>query len=80
MSLKIEVDSVDAVLLADGWHEVDARSFDLDSYEFHHQDSTLLGGGSEKNISATGATWREPGGTRIACPIDSVIAVKIVTR
>lgn len=34
MSLAIDVDDVTAVLLADGWHEVANRSFELDAYEY----------------------------------------------
>ncbi|MGD9701985.1 MAG: hypothetical protein AB7Q42_04435 [Acidimicrobiia bacterium] len=34
MSLAIDVDTVSAVLLADGWHDVHDASFSLDSYEF----------------------------------------------
>ena len=34
MSLAIDVDTVVAVLLADGWHEVFDNTFSLDSYEF----------------------------------------------
>lgn len=34
MSLSIDVDTVTAVLLADGWHTVVNGSFDLDAYEY----------------------------------------------
>jgi hypothetical protein len=77
MSLHIEVDKVDAVLLADGWHPVDGRSFNLDSYEFHHEDTDLLRGGAVPGVPSTGATWREPDGTRIACPLTAILAVKL---
>jgi hypothetical protein len=34
MSLAIDVDRINRVLLADGWHAVKGGSFDLDSYEY----------------------------------------------
>jgi hypothetical protein len=34
MSLAIAIDRVADVLLADGWHKVADRSFDLDAYEY----------------------------------------------
>jgi hypothetical protein len=34
VSLAIDVDTVTAVLLLDGWHKVSAKSFFIDSYEF----------------------------------------------
>jgi hypothetical protein len=37
-----DVERVDAVLLADGWHAIHAKSFDLDSYEYMHGDLMLL--------------------------------------
>lgn len=55
MSLHIDVNRIDAVLLADGWRAVHKKSFDLDSYEYHHADLILLAGGREKPlITATG--------------------------
>jgi hypothetical protein len=79
MSLYIEVDSVKAVLLADGWHNVVSKSFDLDAYEFHHEDQILLGGGQESKVGvpATGATWKESDNTQVACPLTAVLAVKL---
>jgi hypothetical protein len=58
VSLAIEVDDITHVLLADGWHLVDAASFGIDSYEFMWGegmgDSPMLGGGQEKHIAAAG--------------------------
>lgn len=34
MSLWIDTNKVVAVLLADGWHEVDGNTFDIDAYEY----------------------------------------------
>lgn len=80
MSLMIDVDRVRAVLLIDGWHEVemvDERStFDLDAYEYHQDKRMLLKGGMEKLIPSTGATWKEPLLGQVYCPLTSVLAVR----
>lgn len=76
MSLNIEVDDVYEVLLADGWHEVADRSFDLDSYEFHWGNIALHGGGSG-GVCATGFTFKEAGvGGWIAGPFTAVLAIR----
>ena len=76
MSLAIDVDNVTAVLLQDGWHQVVENSFDSDAYEFFHEGHSLIGGGRVEGVSATGATWKERDGSRVACPFPSVLAVK----
>ena len=80
MSLAIDVDKVEMVLLADGWHEVAAGSFDLDAYEYMHEGRTLLEGGRVAGVPTTGATWTEPGGAVAACPITAILAVKWHTK
>jgi hypothetical protein len=80
MSLAIDVNKIDMVLLVDGWHEVANASFDLDAYEYAHEDRTLLEGGSTPSLPTTGATWRELDGNIVACPITTVLAVKWNTR
>jgi len=80
MSLAIDINKVDMVLLVDGWHEVANASFDLDAYEYAHEDRTLLEGGSIPGLPTTGATWTEPDGTVIACPVTSILATKSAPR
>jgi hypothetical protein len=80
MSLYIDVDKVTEVLLADGWHTVADESFDLDSYEYHHGELLLHGGGSG-GICATGFTFIEDVGyatppRRIAGPLTAILAVR----
>jgi hypothetical protein len=70
MSLAIDVDTVEMVLLADGWHEVAEASFDIDAYEYRHDRHTLVSGG------AAGARWKEPSGAVVVCPLTAVLAVK----
>jgi len=77
MSLAIDVDKVEAVLLADGWHLVAEKSFDLDAYEFHHEKSFILKGGEVEGVPSTGAAWKEADGSRVYCPITAIQAVRI---
>jgi hypothetical protein len=76
MSLAIDVNKVDRVLLIDGWHEVANASFTLDAYEYAEEDRMLLKGGKVAGVPTTGATWTEPDGTVVACPVTSILATK----
>jgi hypothetical protein len=80
MSLAIDVDRVTHVLLADGWHKVQGRSFDLDAYEYIQKSDEepipLLRGGSVTGIPSTGACWNEAGDVRLSCPLTSILAIK----
>jgi len=76
MSLYIEVDDVQAVLLPDGWHKVKNNSFDLDSYEFHHGDYPRVLGGNIEGVCSTGAMWTEVDGAQVYCPLTAVLAVR----
>ena len=85
MSLAINVDRVEAVLLADGWHEVSLNnesvsSFTLDAYDFispvkGKDPIVLLSGGTVAGVPSTGASWVEKG-VRVSCPVTAVLAVK----
>ena len=81
MSLYINADNVTAVLLPEvGWLPVDKlssgrSSFDLDSYEFHRGNRSLLGGGTEKHVPATGFVFTSEG-KQVYGPLTSVLAVK----
>ena len=80
MTLAIDVDKVEMVLLADGWHEVAGASFALAAYEYRHEGRELLKGGQVTGVPSTGATWMEPGGAIVACPITAILAVKWHTK
>lgn len=81
MSLSIRVDDITAVLLADGWHEVVAGSFDTDAYEYHsgsrssplHEAVVLYLG--EWQGCSTGFTFKDANG-RIEGPMTSIIAIR----
>lgn len=82
MSIGIDVEKVIGVLLRDGWHEVVRGSFGIDAYEFLETDEPcgrprlVLNGESILGQTSTGAAWNEPGGTSIACPFTSILAVR----
>ncbi len=83
MSLAINVESVSAVLLSDGWHTVENHSFALDSYEYVSGDDgdgrpELLheGGGG---VCATGFSFDvspRAGSDRISGPLTAILAVR----
>lgn len=76
MSLYIDVDHVTEVLLADGWHTVTNDSFDIDSYEYHHDENALLLGGNEPLIPARGFVFEESKDVFTSGPLTSVLAVR----
>jgi hypothetical protein len=87
MSLAIDVDRVNSVLLADGWHEVAETSFDLDSYEYlsyeggPHEDPMVLHGGGHSGVCATGFAFKESAtGRFIAGPLTAIHAVMYSSR
>lgn len=90
MSFEIDVEKISEVLLADGWHKISAvgdgrSSFGLDVYKFHEgmaleksesrQNSGQREEGEEQS-SAAGARWTESDGSRVFCPVTSILAVK----
>jgi hypothetical protein len=77
MSLDISIDGVTELLLADGWHSVVDRSFDLDAYEFSVSDRTIHGGG-HSGVCATGfsAIVDEPSRCRLYGPLTAILAVR----
>ena len=76
MSLAIDVNKVDMVLLRDGWHQVSGASFDHDAYEYAEDDRVLLESGTVTGLPTTAATWKEPDGSTVTCPITAILAVK----
>lgn len=90
MSLAIDVDKVKAVLLADGWHEVQNDSFALDSYEYlwsgrhgwtvadayeHDREPMIMHGGGASDVCATGFTFQN-GADRLGGPLTAILAVR----
>ncbi len=61
------------------------QSFTIDAYEYVHRDrpermlnpeDILVGGGMITGVSSTGAAWKESGGSYVACPFKSILAVR----
>lgn len=78
MSLRISVEKVYAVLLADGWHDVAGASFNLDTYEYFRGDQRVLESGP--GGSSTGFGFREPSGNHLYGPLTAILAVRIVRQ
>ena len=90
MSLAIDIDRVDAVLLADGWHEVVDFSFALDAYEYvwysggrtrwdgSDREPVVFVMGDEAHGGYTGYSFREPDGRIVAGPCAAILAVRSV--
>jgi hypothetical protein len=91
MSLEIDVEKISEVLLVDGWHKVNAvgdgrSSFGLDAYEFRELTAQENPTAQEKKVeqaeegkreaTTPGARWTESDGSRVFCPVTSILAVK----
>ncbi len=76
VSLDIDVDAVVEVLLADGWHVVHDKTFELDAFEFTHEGRRVHGGG-DSGVCATGFSFIiDEAGSRLSGPLTSVLAVR----
>jgi hypothetical protein len=93
MSLAIDPGMVKAVLLADGWHEVDDLDFELDSYEFvephpdPNRNGLVLHGGGNSGVCATGFRFQEvvydpgeDGEVRYLCKIAGPLTAILAVR
>lgn len=91
MSLAIDIDKIQQVLLADGWHECarfkDGRlSFSMDAYEYiepieDRDPYVLMGGGSVDGVPSTGFSFIEVVNSKrlqVCGPITAVLAVRCV--
>lgn len=68
MGPSINVDVVTAVLLADGWHQVDDESFITTSYGFEYGEQALPGW-------PEGFSFEDADGRHLYGPLASIIAV-----
>ena len=91
MSYEIDVATVTAVLLADGWHRVKGGSFGIEPYTYVATlvaDAKTEGRGGKKKADTVpavvekgvapvlGARWAKPNGEIVACPVASVFALR----
>lgn len=75
MSLAIQSNNIVRVLLADGWHDVKKRSFDIDAFEVMEGGLCIHKGG-QSDICASGFRFLSEEGMWIAGPLTSVLAVE----
>ena len=80
MSLAIETDAIEAVLLADGWHNVSQNTFALDAYEYKDGSRTVLTGGTVAGVVSTGFFFNATDGQAYMGPLTSVLAVRTRSR
>ena len=76
VSLDIEIEEVVEVLLADGWHVVHGKTFELDGFDFTHEGRRVHGGG-DSGVCATGFSFvTDQEGSRLAGPLTSILALR----
>jgi hypothetical protein len=77
MTLAIDPNEIDAVLLATGWHEVIDWSFALDGYEYVDGDSGhVLHARGESGVCGTGFSFVDTEGGVMSGPLTAVLAVR----
>jgi len=88
MSLAIDIDRIQFVLLADGWHECawmqKESSFSIDAYEYVQRRGAgkdpymLLGGAEERLIPSRGFSFIDAEDHLQLCgPLTAILAIKI---
>ena len=84
-SLMIDVDLVEAVLLADGWHTVADDSFTLSAYEFawwfsdqnkKKDEPTMLRSSGNASVASTGFSFHERADMLTSGPLTAIQAVR----
>ena len=82
MSLRIQIDHVWRVLLANGWYTVapdpsdpDASSFDVAAYEYVDGDAVLVAGGTVPGVPSTGFAFTDTAGQQLRGPLTAILAV-----
>ena len=76
MAIKIDVQKVGKVLLADGWHHVVAGTFELYAYEVAREKENALPEGRIDGIWPTGFAFVDAGThERISGPVNAIGAV-----
>lgn len=73
MSLLVDTDAVQAVLLADGWHRVKAQTFDINGYQYAWKSGVVSAPG-EMGFKFT----ETMSGAIIMGPLQSLLAVRMI--
>jgi hypothetical protein len=81
----IDVDLVEAVLLADGWHQVADHSFTVDAYEFAwwppkktkgKDEPTMLHSSGDKSVTGAGFSFHDSADMLFSGPLTALHAVR----
>ena len=70
--VSVDVQTVEQVLLADGWHRVKPGSFHIGELTFVAKSAKFLG----PDLGVQGVQWREQDDSLMTCPSPAVLAVK----
>jgi hypothetical protein len=85
VSLMIDVDLVEGVLLVDGWHQVADHSFTVDAYEFAwwppdkrkgEDDPKMLQERGDKSVSGAGFSFHDSNDMLVSGPLTAIQAVR----
>jgi hypothetical protein len=75
MSVAINTEKVEAVLLPDGkWYAIAEHSFTLSAFEFVANGDA--GKGPAANSAPMAASWKDNMGKRFSCPMSAMLAVR----
>jgi hypothetical protein len=73
MSLAVQTEKVEAILLPDGkWYAVAEHSFTVSPYEFQANGDASMKGAP----GPLAATWKDNMGKRFLCPMTALLAVR----
>jgi hypothetical protein len=72
----IDVDRVESVLLADGWHQVKEHTFKVGNYGFLKGQVVAVNAIAVKGTVSHWTQWTESDGGVLAAPLTSLLAVK----
>ena len=70
--VSVDIQTVEQVLLADGWHSIKPGSFEIGELVFVARNAKLVG----PDIGKQGVQWREQDDSLVTCPVPAVLAIK----
>ena len=76
MSLEINENLVNAVLLPDGWHEIKCGSFFIDAYEYRTSDGDLVTFSPQSGVSYQGFCFIDNENAQHCGPLTAVHAIR----
>lgn len=70
--VNVPIETVEHVLLADGWHRIKAGSFEIGELAFTTSGGKLVG----PDLGRQGVQWREDDNSLVTCPLSAVLAIR----